>query len=196
MTVMEKGSAYQKLHAKVAGDVGIKFETLESDKCADKFPYLHFKDSDVAWFESTGAGYVNPREFVRAEQTLAIKKGCEIIDDVVACIIEENGLRKLMLSGSSPIYARKVLLATGAFTEFFQLLPDDVKPDVAIVSNTVVLAELSRKDETKMRYTKVLNTHIYIYEQYVALMGLQYSVHFLVQAITNELRNVLGICHR
>ena len=77
---MHKGSDYQKHHQHVADTVGITVDKLQKDECAAKFPYIHFEDCDEAWFESTAAGYINPRELVRAEQTIAVRSGCTIIE--------------------------------------------------------------------------------------------------------------------
>ena len=149
---MNKGSEYHRQHQKVVQNSDIKCEILQCDQCAAKFPYIHFKECDEAWYESSGAGYVNPREFVRAEQTLATQRGCAIIDDVVTDVTRDvyTQLMKLRLRRSGNIHARKVLLATGAFTEFFNLLP--IKLDVALTSSTVVLAEVSKTDQESMGY--------------------------------------------
>ena len=49
------------------------------------------------------------------------------------------------------VRGRKVLLATGAFTEFHQLLPDGVVPDASVQTQTVILAEVSEDDQQRMK---------------------------------------------
>jgi sarcosine oxidase/L-pipecolate oxidase len=52
---------------------------------------------------------------------------------------------------SGKLLARKVMLATGAFTEFSDLLPRGLLPDMKICTETVILAEVSEKDQEYMR---------------------------------------------
>ena len=156
LTVMKSGSEYMKLQQKVADEVNIKLDKLSRDEAKEKFPYLDYKDCDEAWFEPTAAGYINPRHLVKAEQILARRYGCHVVDDVamsVQKIAKPDGTTQMEISTEKhgKILARKVVLATGAFTEFRDLLPDGVLPDVSILTNTVILAEMSTKDQHHFR---------------------------------------------
>lgn len=88
MTIMQPGTDYLRDHEKIAQQLNIKVQKLSRDEARGLFPYIDYKDSDVAWFEAEEAGFVNPRKLVLAEQTLAQKRGCTIIDDVVTRLRE------------------------------------------------------------------------------------------------------------
>jgi sarcosine oxidase len=87
---MQPGTDYLQRQEEIAQQLDINVQKLSRDEARKLFPYIDYKDPDVAWFESEEAGYVNPRKLVLAEQTLARKRGCTIIDDVATQIRESD----------------------------------------------------------------------------------------------------------
>ena len=93
---------------------------------------------------------------IQAELLVAKKQGCDAVDDVVSRIETvpsrtsdkppSDVTLKLTTDTGSTFHCRKVLLATGAFTELRKLLPDDVTADVDLVTQSVVYAQLSDAD--------------------------------------------------
>ena len=79
------------------------------------------------------SGHINPRKLVAAQQKIAKSRGCEIINDVVVTIKDskdrDGGLAQLRCESGRMVQARKVLLCTGAFTNYHDLLPEDKKID-------------------------------------------------------------------
>ena len=67
--------------------------------------------------------------------------------------LENSDVMEVTTMNNGKIYAHKVLLATGAFTEFQDLLPQGIEPDVFISTETVILAEVSEEDQERMRYS-------------------------------------------
>ena len=132
-------------------------ERLTPAEARKRFPYMCFCEGDDMLYESKGAGVVNPRRFVVALQTAAHLEGCDIVreavSDVATLTTHPGGatVMRVTTERGHTYYARKVLLATGAFTEFSDLLPRGVKPNWELVTHTVILAEISEKDLLKMR---------------------------------------------
>lgn len=48
-----------------------------------RFPYIKLRSDDHPLLDDFGAGYINPRNMVAAQKTVAKSQGCDIIDDVV-----------------------------------------------------------------------------------------------------------------
>ena len=106
---------------------------------------------------------------IQAELIVAKRNGCDVIEDIVSRVqqinsseipssIKQNNnmadtdvIMKLTTDTCRTIFARKVLLATGAFTQLRKLLPDDVTPDIDLITQAVVYAELSPDDLDKYR---------------------------------------------
>ena len=117
---------------------------------------MFFDEDDDVLFESQGAGVLNPRKFVLAEQTAAHLQGCDIFREPVNNVApvkhtDGSSIMKVTTEGGNTYLARKVLLATGAFTEFRKLLPDGMRPSWDLVTHTVILAEVSDMDLERMK---------------------------------------------
>jgi glycine/D-amino acid oxidase-like deaminating enzyme len=149
----------------------IPVEQLNHKKLCTRFPYVGFSPQHVGLWESRDAGYINPRLLVQAQQRLAVSHGCEVIRDVVCSVQQVTGnnskqveekshqdsskndqLFKVETDTGRILYAKKVLLATNAFTEGFrELLPPDIHLDMDRVSQAVIFAELSLEDTEKLK---------------------------------------------
>ena len=115
-----------------------KYSSTES--LANDFPYYSFPDGVVGYFE-TGetAGVLDPRKLIAAHLKLAGEQGAAIIDGhVVSVESEKNGVEVKTKDGHSYI-ARKVLLATGGWTN--SLLKRSLS--VTLAGLTVLMSEVS-----------------------------------------------------
>ncbi|XP_063432965.1 uncharacterized protein LOC134715037 [Mytilus trossulus] len=120
----------------------------------EKFPFLHVSLSDDAVYEFKDAGNISPRSLIRAQITKATAQGCTLVTEVVNRVrrIERNGEYIMCIStDASHILAKKVLLATGAFTAFRELLPDELQLYVNLCPLTVAKVELSESDLGRIR---------------------------------------------
>lgn len=124
----------------------------------ERFPYLGIYNSNIkAIFEARNAGYINPRRLVEIQQKLAQKDGCVIVREVADSVAKTAGAApgstamKVTTERGKEILAKKVLLATGAFTEFRSLLPPGLSLDLEPVTQGVVFAELSAEDQEKLK---------------------------------------------
>ncbi|XP_072166878.1 monomeric sarcosine oxidase-like [Diadema setosum] len=110
----------------------------------------------AAALERENAGYVNPRKYIAANIAVAARNGCDVITDVVNEVREvfdkrEGGrYMQVVTSGGRKIRARRVLLCTGAFTNFGRLLPRGVEVDITLVTERVVLLEVSNVDIARL----------------------------------------------
>ena len=131
----------------------INIKELNPSDMRKQFPGLHVSDNDLGLAQFDEAGYINPRRLVCAQQTAAHAQGCDIIRDVAVGVEElaDQGHMKVVTYTGQVIFARQVLLAPGAFTSFYRLLPYGIQPDVQLITQTVLFGELSDQDSDRMR---------------------------------------------
>ncbi|XP_077989571.1 uncharacterized protein LOC144443862 [Glandiceps talaboti] len=156
INVSKMGDSYHQKVKENALSMKIKVEELDKRSLETKYPYFSFKLNDVGILEKQDAGHVSPRAQVKAQQTAAHLQGCDIIDDVVDQVTETNQLdgskcMKVTTAKGQVIHARRVLLTTGAFTRFRDLLPRGKELDVQLSGATLLFAELSDEDAIKLK---------------------------------------------
>lgn len=126
------------------------YETLKK-----KFPLLNFSDIDFGIYE-VKVGHISARNLVSAQIKLAKSKDCACIHEIVEKVykIEKNDDSKMCVIKESgrQVLSRKVLLATGAFTAFRNLLPVDQKLNVALCPLTTAMIEVTDDVFTNMRF--------------------------------------------
>ena len=128
---------------------------LSTADLRSRFPYLSFSTNDIAVYETTKAGHINPRKLIVAQKLIASKQGCAYFDDIVnnvTRIVQSNGSygMKVKTEQGREFLCKQVLLATGSFTTFRNLLPG-LEPDQNLCPLTVSLVEVSRQDAEKMK---------------------------------------------
>lgn len=140
----EKVSKEQQLESKI-----LSYETLKT-----KFPLLNFSDIDYGIYE-VKAGHISARNLVNAQIKLAKSKGCacihEIVENVTQMEKDGNSNMCVLTESGKQVLTRKVLLATGAFTAFRNLLPVDHELDVGLCPLTTAMIEVTADDFTNMR---------------------------------------------
>ncbi|XP_071484410.1 monomeric sarcosine oxidase-like [Diadema antillarum] len=165
-----KGSESNQACRQTADSLGIKHEILSSGGVHSKFPYLRVKKDTEGIWTPHRAGFISPRTLVSAQQRIALKNGCRIINDVVVKVAEEHqgvggrhereggggggggeGYVKVTTKTGTEILARRVLLCCGASTNFYHLLPPEKKLDYKSLRTLVVLAEMSATDLSRFR---------------------------------------------
>lgn len=139
-----------------------------------KFPFIHLRQDEIALFDNTGAGYISARGLVAAQQEIARKQGCVIIRDVVSAIEEfrhsnDNILLKITTDCGNIIEAQRVVICTGAFTNFRQLLPNYgiLSPDMEITEDTVALLEITEDEAERL---KIMPSILYDRTHYPSLL--------------------------
>ncbi|XP_077989465.1 uncharacterized protein LOC144443794 [Glandiceps talaboti] len=132
------------------------FLFVRKDELTKKYSFMSIKENEIAVLQTKKAGHVSARAQIVAQQTAAHLQGCDIIDDVVDQVTETNQsdgskCMKAITAKGQVIYARRVLLTTGAFTGFRDLLPHGKELDVALITQTVAFAELTNEDARRLR---------------------------------------------
>ncbi len=128
-------------------DNGAEYESLSPDGLRQRFPYLSFHPESHAYWETGGAGYVNPRALVAAQLQMATSSGAELVQET-AVKLEGEGSGVLITTGrGTQVFAERVLLATGAFTNFLLAQPLDLHPRIV----SVLLAELDAAEQDRLR---------------------------------------------
>ncbi len=120
-------------------------EVLESRELKRRFPYLAIENIHEGVYTSKKSGHISPRNMVAAQKMAARKAGCDVIDDVVARVIPiGSGGYQVEAERSGLVFrTKKVLLATGCFTECRDLLPKNLKPLIQVQSVSVLLVSTS-----------------------------------------------------
>ena len=103
------------------------------------FPYFQFNAGDEVIWARKNAGIVNPRKFVEAEKVVAAQLGVDIGDNIVRHVMTSKFGHVIETDDGRWYTARKVLLATGAFTHCRNLLPRGLKPKMRLMPETVIL---------------------------------------------------------
>ncbi|XP_038069465.1 uncharacterized protein LOC119738630 [Patiria miniata] len=125
---------------------GVSLETAASVR--SRYPYIDTgKDGPTAILSKRSAGYLDARKYVQAQLLVARRQGCDVMNDVVVHVAQVNQSGSMLVETDSGrhITARKVLLCTGAFTPFMDLLPADRKLDVTVTSDVTVRFELDEE---------------------------------------------------
>ena len=116
---------------------------LSNEQLKSKYPYLEVPALTTGVCLKKG-GYINPRILHKAQQQIAMNHGCQIIGDVVDTIRREpSGHHILITNSGKQIITQKVLLATGAFTECRNLLPEGVSPAMDSTTETVLFVSIN-----------------------------------------------------
>ncbi|WAR01007.1 hypothetical protein MAR_025379, partial [Mya arenaria] len=129
---------------------------LENADMKKQFPYLVMNKTDRGELETQNAGYINPRALVAAQKIIALRAGCTIIDDIAVSVDRVLAGTMYHMSvrteGGRTILARRVLLATGGFSTFRDLLPTSAGyPDQYVKPTCVSLLKVSADTASRFR---------------------------------------------
>ncbi|KAG8182835.1 hypothetical protein JTE90_000442 [Oedothorax gibbosus] len=121
----------------------------DENELRTKYPYLRMKNDECAILDENGAGYISPRKLVIAQKKVAKSQGCDVIENEVKEIISHS-IHEVKTVSKGTIHAKKILIATGAFTGFIHV--DDLKP-IALerLRRTVALLHISKEEAEKLR---------------------------------------------
>mmetsp|Transcript_15659 Transcript_15659/g.49004 ORF Transcript_15659/g.49004 Transcript_15659/m.49004 type:complete len:430 (+) Transcript_15659:19-1308(+) len=131
---------YLETVARVARDRRVELETVDEATLKSRWPELRLDaslfgdyDDDEGFetttpsygglFEAGSAGHVSPRKLLEAQLVLFRRSGGCVIDAVVDAISDDH----LTCRDGATIRAKRVLVATNAWTNFSPLLPRRVK---------------------------------------------------------------------
>lgn len=122
------------------------FQNGESIHAA--FPDFTFSSTANGLFETSPAGYINPRLLIQAQINVFKNNGGEVFNEMVIDVRYSNGEFKIT-TGSNKVYqSKKVLLAPGAFINFFNLLKRKLL--LNLKSETTIWAKVSIEEAQRL----------------------------------------------
>ena len=120
--------------------LGVETDILDDAALADRFPYFSFESGCEGVFEKNNAGWINPRELVRAQIVSAEKRGVMRIEEIAISVREEGGVATVTTASGHVYTAEKVLVAAGGFSIAEGLLPQT--PAMEVYARTVAFFEI------------------------------------------------------
>ncbi|MEZ4730813.1 MAG: FAD-dependent oxidoreductase [Caldilineaceae bacterium] len=113
----------------------------------DIFPFLQFPVGALALWERGGAGYVNPRQLVQAQLTIAAQQGATVVPEAVTALTTTPSGVTVTTTAGQQIQARNALIAAGAYSGWLLQRPLDLRRKAV----TVLLAELAAPEAGRLR---------------------------------------------
>jgi sarcosine oxidase len=140
---------YLKSVDKLAKKFSLNFNQINGRaQLREKLPHVGIGDSVFGIYEDASAGLIEPRKLILAQQTAFRMFGGRKIQEVVVDLQKVDGVWTATSDSGAQYSAKKVLIAAGAFTNFFNLLPKKLK--FQNKSEVVITAELSESDFEKL----------------------------------------------
>lgn len=106
--------------------VGFKYFIAGDRAWKEMFPFLEFPEECDLFYQPGPAGYVNPRQMLLAQNTIAQQNGADVISQRVINVVSSADGVKVTTENGDKFSAEKVLIACGAFTNFNNLLPEPI----------------------------------------------------------------------
>ncbi len=142
--------AVRLARAEVVGkQLGVRFERLDDAVLRRRFPYLHIPPGTAGLYQPDDAGCINPRALAQAQQAAARALGAVVIHDTALSTHRAGDLIEVRTRSGDAYRCRKLLVATGAFTNHFDLLDRPVALDVK--AETVWLGRVSPAEAQRLR---------------------------------------------
>lgn len=133
----------------VGRQIQTPFEKLDEAGLHQSFPFLHFPAEYVGLHEEGNAGVINPLALIAAQQTLAQGQGATLIPETAQSTHSLNGLIEVTTFEGKTYRSQKLLLATGAFTNCFDLLRR--KLALRVRAETMVLGQVSPAEAESLK---------------------------------------------
>jgi len=124
------------------------FYPAEDKRWQATLPYITFPDGFTLLHEHAPAGYINPRHMVQAQLTCAQQNGATLRRDTAVSVSQTADLVTIQTATGQTITAAKILVASGAFTNFNHLLPQPIP--LKLKTETIVLGEVTAATATQL----------------------------------------------
>lgn len=124
---------------------GMENEVLSEEEVRERWGYFVPPAGCVGRFVPQKSGYLSIRNLVGAAQKVAVRNGVERVEQVVRKVEyeEAEGVFCVVLSGGESLKTKKVILASGSFTNFFDF---PFKLDLRLIGHSVMKFEISDED--------------------------------------------------
>jgi len=111
-------------------------------------PMLAFPAGYQGVFELPPAGCINPRALIKAQLQIATQQGATIVRDVVVKVVQNGHSVTVTTQKGETIAAARVLIATGAFSNCFDVLPRPLA--LRIKSETTLHAQVPESEAERL----------------------------------------------
>jgi glycine/D-amino acid oxidase-like deaminating enzyme len=118
---------------------------------AERQAHLPFLDFPAGWptlWEGPPAGYINPRELIKAQLAVAEQQGAAVIRETAVSVQPDGNCIRVVTDAGHTYQANKVLLATGAFSNCYDLLPRPLP--LRVKSEIIILAEVGEAEVERL----------------------------------------------
>lgn len=132
-------------------DIAYQFFDNDDPSWRKMFPYLEFPEGYGLFYEPAPAGYINPRSMLKAQNVIAQQQGATLIDAIVTQIKTSPDGVQIRTADGQNFAAQKALVACGAFTNFYELLPEPIP--LRLKTESMVWGEVS--EETAVQLQKM-----------------------------------------
>lgn len=130
----------------IGQQLGVNYKPFTSRP--EQFSFLEFPDGFGGIYEPAPAGYINPRDLIRAQLAIFESNGGVVVrETAVSVTLQSNHVNIKTLEGNT-YQAKKVIIAAGAFTNDYDLLPQ--KLPLRIKSETIILAEIPQVEVERL----------------------------------------------
>jgi sarcosine oxidase len=141
--------SYLKSAEKMAKKFSLNFKQINGrDQLREKLPHVEIGESVFGIYEGASAGLIQPRKLILAQLSAFRSFGGQEIQEVVVDLQKVDGVWTATTDSGNQYSSKKVLIAAGAFTNFFNLLPRRL--NFQNKSEVVITAELTDSDFEKL----------------------------------------------
>ena len=136
---------------KFCKNMGLICEEVDEKFIQDRWSYFLPCDNCYGRFSKKYNGYISVRNLVKACQIVAERNGVKRYDVVAKDIVKEaDRYYKIVLENGNTISSKKIVVACGSFTNFYNFLPGRRQLDLQLVGHTVLKFELDEESVKKM----------------------------------------------
>jgi sarcosine oxidase len=144
------GDAYLTDAPNKSAQHGVNAHLHESaSSLAQTFPDFRFPDASQGMFEPAPAGHINPRLLIEAQLKVAAANKGLIVRETVGEVAYGPGKVSIRTHDSNLFEAKKVLLASGAFTNVTNL--SHRRPALILKSETIILARIGDSEAQRLK---------------------------------------------
>ncbi len=140
---------YLKRYAAVARTVGAVYNVSGARQIRERFPMFAFPENFTGTYEPAPAGLIRPRALIRGQLTIGARNGATIVRDEVRKVVSDVHGITVETQTAGLFRAKRVLVASGAFSNCHDLLPR--KLALSVKTETVLLAEVSESEVARLR---------------------------------------------
>ena len=127
----------------------VEYERLNNQEADTIFPFFQFPADCTFFFETIPAGYINPRELIRAQVAIAQKQGAMVLRETAVSLTPHTTHIAVTTKEGHSYQGRQALLAMGAYANCFGLLPRPL--DLHVETETIVLAEIAEAEVDRLQ---------------------------------------------